>query len=403
MTIRSVLIWLLPLALASPAFAQDERPTGYPRSANEGSTKPVSVSVVYTADIRANAAGGIARGVRYLDNLDLQVALDADRLVGWRGARFFAYAIYNNGARFSPDLVGDIQKVSNVETDVRALRLFEAWVEQDVGRNASLKAGLYNLNSEFDTTQSGGLFLLSSHGIGPDFSQSGRNGPSIFPVTSLAVRAEVKLGRTWLARVAVLDGVPGDPARPTATAIKLSARDGALLVGELDYLAGGTKGAIGTWRYTARFDAIAAGGGASSGQGNAGAYVFVEHRLKGTRADEADGLAGWLRFGIADSRYNAVTRYLGGGLVYTGIARTRPNDQIGLSFAVATFGDRYRASQALLGTPTRRREMVLEAAYLAALAPWLRVQPDVQYVLDPGGSARVTNALVLGLRMKIGQ
>lgn len=70
------------LILAEPALAQDERPTGYPRSANERSDRPVTLSAVYTADIRSNVGGGVARGTRYLDNLDLQVAIDADRLVG---------------------------------------------------------------------------------------------------------------------------------------------------------------------------------------------------------------------------------------------------------------------------------------------------------------------------------
>ncbi|MEG3125694.1 carbohydrate porin [Sphingomonas sp. GB1N7] len=398
--------WIFVVALfllARPAWAQDERPTGYPRSANEGSTRPVSLSGVYTADVRSDIGGGIARGTRYLDNLDLQIAVDADRLVGWHGARLFAYAIYNNGRNFSSDLVGDAQGVSNIETGVRALRLFEAWVEQDVGRNASLKAGLYNLNSEFDTTQSGGFFLISSHGIGPDFSQSGRNGPSIFPVTSLAVRAEGKLGTHWLARVAVLDGVPGDPAHPATTAIKLSARDGALVVGEVNYLSGGMKAAIGAWGYTARFDAIPLGDASSSGRGNAGAYVFAEYRLKGTRADDADGLAGWLRFGIADTRYNPIARYLGGGLVYSGTFKGRKDDQIGLSFAAASFGNRYRRSQALAGKSIGGREIVIEAGYLAVLAPWLRVQPDVQYVIRPGGDTSLGNAVVVGFRLKVGQ
>lgn len=386
-----------------PAWAQDERPTGYPRSANEGATRPVAVSAVYTADIRGNVTGGIARGTRYLDNLDLQVAVDADRLVGWHGARLFAYAIHDNGAHFSSALVGDAQGLSNIETTTRATRLFEAWIEQDLGRNASLKAGLYNLNSEFDTTQSGGFFLLSSHGIGPDLSQSGRNGPSIFPVTSLAVRAEAKLGTHWLGRVAVLDGVPGDPARPAATAIKVSGRDGAFVVAEIDYLRGGTKAAIGAWGYSARFDAIPLAGPPATGRGNAGAYVFAEHRLKGTRADDATGLAGWVRFGIADTRYNPIARYLGTGVVQTGVFPGRAEDQIGLSIASAAFGDRYRRSQALAGKPTDPREIVVEAGYMAALAPWLRVQPDVQYVVDPGGDTRIDDALVVGVRVKIGE
>ena len=392
---------VLPLlAFGSPALAQDQRPTGYPRSANERPEHPVTVSAVYTADIRSNVDGGGKRGTRYLDNLDLQVAIDADRLIGWHGARLFAYGIYNNGVSLS-GLAGDVQTISNIETKVRAARLFEAWVEQDIGDSASVKGGLYNLNSEFDTTQSGGLFLISSHGIGPDFSQSGRNGPSIFPVTSLAIRGEVKLGEHWLGRLAVLDGVPGDPEHPRRTAIKMSGRDGALIVSEVNYLKGGTKAAIGFWRYTARFDALLPGD--VSGRGNEGAYVFAEKRLTGTRADDPTGLAGWLRYGIADTRYNRISGYLGGGLVHTGLSHSRKDDQIGLSFAAIGFGNRYLSAQHLAAIPSEHREIVVEAVYNTILGPWLSVQPDVQYVVNPGGDPRLNNAIVIGLRIKVGQ
>ncbi|WP_380785636.1 carbohydrate porin [Sphingomonas sp. R86521] len=394
---------LVLLGTAAPAYAQDERPTGYPRSANERSDKPVTLSAVYVADIRSNVSGGIARGTRYLDNLDLQVAIDADRLVGWHCARLFLYGLYDNGASLSSDLVGDAQGVSNIETGVRAARLFEAWVEQDVGRNASVKVGLYNLNSEFDTTQSGGLFLVSAHGIGPEFAQAGRRGPSIFPVTSLAVRGEVKLGEHWLGRVAVLDGVPGDPAHPARTAVKLSSTDGALVVSEVDYLSHGTKAAIGVWGYTARFDDVGTSDPAAARRGNKGAYVFAEHRLVGSRADDAHGLAGWLRFGVADTRFNRIGRYIGGGLVHTGTAPGRPDDQVGLSVAAAGFGARYRRDHSALDRDRDRQEVVVETVYNAVVTPWLSVQPDLQYVVNPGGDALRKDAVVTGLRIKIGR
>lgn len=389
------------LAFASAAPAQDQRPTGYPRSANERTGRPVSLSAVHTGEVRGVVSGGIARGARYLDNLDLQVALDADRLIGWRGARLFLYGIYDNGRGLSRTLVGDVQGISNIETRVRAARLFEAWVEQDVGRHASIRAGLYNLNAEFDTTQSGGLFLISSHGIGPDYAQSGRNGPSIFPVTSLAVRGEVALGRNVLVRAAVLDGVPGDPAHPKRTAIRLSRRDGALLAGEVDWLAGGTKIGIGGWVYTARFGALGAAG--PGRRGNKGGYVYAEHRFAGTRADDPAGLAAWLRLGLAETRFNAIGNYAGGGIVYTGLLPGRDRDQAGLSFAAAGLGARFRRAEAVAGRAIGRREVVLEAAYQAVLTPWLSLQPDAQYVIRPGGDPRRGDAVVLGLRMKVGR
>jgi porin len=391
---RRVLPLVALMLAATPAHAQDERPTGYPRSANERHAAPVTLSAVYTVDLAADVAGGRARGARYLDNLDLQAAFDLDRLVGWHGARAFGYVIRDNGTSLSA-LSGDAQGVSNIETLNPATRLFEAWVEQAVGAHGSLKAGLYNLNAEFDTTVSGGLFRLSSHGIGPELAQSGRRGPSIFPVTALALRGEVAVGAHWLFHAAVLDGVPGDPAHPRATAVRIGHGDGALLVSEAAWLDRATKLAVGSWRYTARVTQRALPG--ATGTGDRGVYMLAERQLVGEERGGA-GLSGWLRYGIADRRYNAVRRYLGGGLVRTGTWHGREDDQLGASFACAWIGAAAPAPRGAAG-----RELILEGAYRWVAGSWLSVQPDAQWVIDPSGRRDVPDALVLALRLKVGR
>src|SRR3546814_14121631 len=79
-----------------------------------------------------NVAGGHRRGARYLDNLDLVFEADLDRLAGWTGAQLHVYGLYNNGRSIS-ELAGDTQAVSNIEAGVRALRLYEAWIDQKIG------------------------------------------------------------------------------------------------------------------------------------------------------------------------------------------------------------------------------------------------------------------------------
>jgi porin len=81
----------------------------------------------------------------------------------------------------------------------------------------------------------------------------------------------------------------------------------------------------------------------------------------------------------------------------------RKDDQVGISVADAMFGHRYRTSQALAGKPSGASEVVIEATYRAVLAPWLSVQPDVQYVVSPSGDLHLPDATVVGLRIKIGQ
>ena len=369
----------------------------------------VDLAVVYTAELWRNARGGLRRGERYLDNLDVTLTVDADRALGWKGATLFVYGLYNNGRALSGDLVGDAQTVSNIETGVRGARLYEAWIEQRfAGDRASVKVGLYDLNSEFDTSDVGSLSLLSSHGIGPEFAQSGRNGPSIFPVTSLAIRGDYKLDDRWTLRGAVLDGVPGDPDHPARTAIKLGHGDGALLVGEVAYVGGETKAAIGYWRYTARFPEIApaTGGDGATRRGNDGAYLVVERRLthghKQAGSEDKQGLAGFVQLGVADVRINPIARYMGGGLVYTGLFRREGGDRIGVTIARAGFGERYRNRQASEGGRADEAETVLELTYRTPVTKWLTMQPDLQYVRNPSADPALRNALAIGMRIEVG-
>jgi len=60
-------------------------------------------------------------------------------------------------------------------------------------------------------------------------------------------------------------------------------------------------------------------------------------------------------------------------------------------------------------TPVRRSETYLEATYLYQALAWWQVQPDIQFVIDPGAgianpsdpTRRVGNELVIGLRTNI--
>ena len=402
------------LCVASLATAQGTDQVAQTAPVHDGTAPPsveeeapaIDLSVVHTAELMRNMRGGLGRGTRYLDNLDMTLSVDAERAFGWRGATLFAYGLYNNGERFSEDFIGAAQGVSNIETGVRAARLYEAWIEQRFASDrASVKFGLYDLNSEFDAIEAAALFINPSHGIGPDFSQSGRNGPSIFPVTSLGIRGDYKLADKWLVRAAVLDAVPGDPERPKRTVIKLGDGEGALGVLELNYLGDRMKGAIGYWRYTGPFETLStptSGGGRAENRGNDGVYAFVERRLTREGANDEQGLASWIRLGFADGKLNPIGRYMGGGLSYTGPFKGRDEDQVGLAIGVAEFGDPFRRSSALGGNPLDAREVIIEATYRAPVAPWLTLQPDLQYVIGPGGRPAASNALIVGLRAEFG-
>jgi porin len=163
-----------------------------PCSAERGTRDESSLyelGALYTADALSNVHGGLREGSAWVDYLELAAAFDAGRALGIGDLTAFASLVRTNPATFSDRYVGDAMIVSNIDSE-RALRILEAWF--DWGFNAhgpgSVRVGLYDLNSEFDTTESRGLFINSAYGIGQELAQTGRNGPSIYPVTALAAR-----------------------------------------------------------------------------------------------------------------------------------------------------------------------------------------------------------------------
>jgi porin len=108
------------------------------------------------------------------------------------------------------------------------------------------------------------------------------------------------------------------------------------------------------------------------------------------------------------------------GLVMHEPLRNRPDDTFGLGMGYARLSSAvvgYDTDAAAYGAisspgtyyPIRSAETYVEATYQYQVRPWCQLQPDIQYVFNPGGgivdpsapSQRIQNELVLGVRMTI--
>ena len=118
--------------------------------------------------------------------------------------------------------------------------------------------------------------------------------------------------------------------------------------------------------------------------------------------DDPQGLAGWVRLGFANKTLNPVQRYIGGGLAYTGPFAGRDKNQVGMADGLVEFGNSFRRGLFLEGAQIGAREVIVEATYRAPVTDWLTLQPDLQYVINPGGRPALGNALILGFRAEIG-
>jgi porin len=404
---------------ATTAFARGACAQG---TAADTSAPPRAVTVAfsYTSELATVASGGARRGAVYAGVASAQVTVLLSRLVAWQGARLFVYVLDTHGGAPS-GLVGDVQGVSNLQAPP-AVRLEEAWLQQNMLANqVSLLVGRYDLNTEFHLSQSGNLFANSSFGMGPELALSGVEGPSIFPFTSVGARLDVKPSRNSVVRAAVLDGVPVD--RPDGGVHLFAPGDGVVIVGEAAFLSrpdtstaprsrrfqigrglGRTysgKVAIGGWYYTARFpdlvDTLPSGGPVQR-RGSGGVYVIADQTVWAARGGSPGPLTAFVQLGVGDWRVNQVGSYVGAGLTLTGPFRHREKDQLGLAVAAARNGSHFARAQVALGV-VASGETAIELTYVAQLGSWMTVQPDVQYVINPGGTRATRNALVPGLRI----
>lgn len=368
----------------------------------------------YAGELVQDAVGGSRRGVAFAGAAGVQATLLLGRLVGWHRARLFVFALDTHGGAPS-DLVGDVQGVSNLEAPA-TVRLEEAWLQQNLlGNRLSWLVGRYDLNTEFYRLQSGALFINSSFGIGPEFAQSGVAGPSIFPNTAVGTRVDFKPSANVVWRAAVLDGVPVD--RPGDGIRVFAPGDGALVVAEVALLARpdtvsvprqrrfgigrgrarpyAGKVALGAWYYTARFPDLVdtlPNGASVQHRGSGGAYLIGDLTVRSVTA--------FAQLGLGDGRVNQIGGYLGGGLTLTAPFPSRAQDALGLAVAAARNGSHYVRAQASAGAPAAG-ETTVELTYLAQFGSWLAVQPDVQYVIHPGGTRATRNAVVPGLRVAL--
>jgi porin len=382
------------------------------------------LTAVYTGTLANSIAGGVTRGSVVQEAATLQADLRLRTLIGWKGARLFVSVIGSAGP--SPDpLIGDLQGVLSTVAPP-GVWLEEAWLEQNMLDNrVSLLVGRYDVNAEFYRLQSSASFLNSSFGIGPELGLSGVEGPSIYPFTAIGTRVEYKPTRNAVFRAAVMDGVP--VTRPDGGIHLLAPGDGAFAIGELAILSRPTtngvirdrrfhigrgtspayaaKLALGVWGYTTNISDLAdtlSNGSPVVHDGSAGAYVIGDAIVwRRTGAKDTTLLALFGQFGIGDPMVNAVGAYAGGGVSLTGPLRHRASDQLGLGVASAQVGSHYRRAQRASGVETFSPETVIELTYLANVARWITLHPDVQYVLRPGGNSRLANALVPGLQITL--
>jgi porin len=397
----------------------------------------ITLTLTDTTDLLGNVSGGIKTGTVGLGAVQPQLDLDLQKLAGWQGGLIHIHGLVTYGPLFSADYLGNILAVSNIEAGPMA-RLYAFWYEQNGPNDLwSVRVGLMLADSQFLQSKTASTFI--NNGISwPEFLAANlpASGPA-FPLPAPGVRVRVKPRGDIELQAAVFSGDPsgGDGSNqpaPLPTGTVFSFSGGAFVIAEASYLpnqgkdAGGLPGAyrIGTWYHTSalfadqRFDnqGLSLANPLSTGiplehAGDDGVYGVIDQMLYRVPGTDDQGISGFFRAGGVPNDRNLINFYADSGLAYKGLIPGRPDDKIGIATSVARVSDNASALDADIGFfsgnpfyPVRSSEAVIEVTYQAQLKPWWMLQPDLQYVINPGGGVLNPdgelrrNALVIGVR-----
>lgn len=347
------------------------------------SEEGIDFEFVTTLEGVQNISGGVANSSRGLANFDLVMDAQGQALGFPETGDLHVYFLGNAGGTPS-EMIGDVQVTSNIEAP-STLKLYELyWRQRFADDDIAFLIGLHDYNALFDVLETAGLFMNSSFGISPDISQVP---PSIFPTTSLAAIGSIFPTANTYVYAGVYDGDPGDPDKPYGTQIILQRDDGLFYALEGGYQneETGTKLGAGAWYRTTDFVASTNG---RMYKDNVGVYAIGEASL-------AENWAAFFQVGNADKHRNEVGLYVGAGVTRSAV--WTEDDTIGIGMALAFSSDEYDK----FDPEVEEYEMAVELTYELPITEWFTLQPDIQWIKNPGMDPSINDALALGLRAYI--
>lgn len=396
------------LVLAAPAFADEatERPSLLEQIVPGGRVgewrrslvdRGFTPYLVYTGSMWSNVSGGIRTGTEFDGYLDTGVGVDLETLGAWRGLGLQASLHWFQGRQPSAVLVGvDVAQAVNPWEASNAIRVFDLYLSQRLGDDGVVRVGQLAVDSDFMQSRYAANMLNSAFGDLPP--QNVNLDVPVYPVAGPGIYAAGKLAELLTGRIGAYTAETApDVSGNHGFEWRLGNNAGYALFAELTASAspGGLPGAytVGGYGASVRQQKLVDDGLVYAKWSG---WLIADQALQVD--DQGNPVVGvFARFSWSpEDGADVVTIYGDAGLNVFGPIRSRPDDVLGFAGSVGRYSDAYRESaQAPSGGGA-----VLELTYQIAATPWLVVQPDLQYVIDPI-FAGARDATVIGLEMVV--
>ena len=393
----------------------------------------IDFSFTYTNNIAGNVTGGKQRSATYTDNVGFGVEFDFEKLINWKGATLTLSGLNRSGQSLSEIAIGNQFTVQQVYGGQTAMYYAMAFEQKLLDDKVAIKLGRFATGDDFASSPL--YWLYMNNGIDGN--------PQALPVNT---QFSAYPWAVWAARVRI-DPTPEFNAMFGAYQVSsrvfdrgyhgldwsIRPNDGVLLISQFGWtpeffkrpvpqsasdgkavadgksapdaksfkapVATMMKGLPGHYWFGAYYSPwqFAQFGTSDTTSNSYGFYWHLDQMVFQEEPGSSQGLTLWSAFVLSPQQNIAKLPFqVNGGVVYQGLIPSRDNDMTTFGVAYGQFSDDYAsASEAALGGYADY-ELVFEWGYKVQLSKFLFVQPNIQYVINPGGTHTIPNALVLG-------
>ncbi len=396
----------------------------------------VDISATYANNIAGNVTGGKSRGFTYADNFGFGVELDMNKLVGWQGATLVVSGLNRDGTSLSQDYVGNQFTVQQIYGGSAVMFYALALDQRLFDDKVSIKIGRFATGDDFASSPI--YWLYMNNGIDGNPQALPVNTQfSAYPWAVWAARLKVQPTPEWNGMLGVYqvsnrvfdrayhgldwsirpnDGVlvisqigwtpeffkkpvPKNTTNDGKTVVKKDGKSFKEPVSETEM-----KGLPGHYWFGAYWSPweFSQFGTTEKATNSYGFYWHLDQMVYQEAPGSDQGLTVWSAFVLSPQQNIAKLPFQANvGLAYQGLIPTRDTDWTTFGIVYGKFSRNYARTVDALDQGYPSYELVLEWGYKVQITKFAFVQPDVQWVINPGGTGDIPNALVLGAQMGV--
>lgn len=384
----------------------------------------VEVFAFYNSIFSGNVSGGIhPRNATYVDDAWVGVKFDLDRIFGWKGGQLVISGVNRDGDDLTHKYIGSIYSTQQMVGGQRPF-LYQLYLRQKfLDDKLVLKIGRYGASDDFNASPLYGYSL--NNGIDGDI----RN--VLFDTRFSAYPFPTYMGALFYdptpefnAKIGIFQVSEGMFENDdNGLNFGIGDRDGYTIIGQFGWTPQFNKQAVSVessdgkstsgsvtkgmpghywfgftysnWELYQKF-----GGGFQND--SYGFYAHADQMIYQETLGSDEGLTVFVASGYyPQSEISIVPFQINAGLNYKGLFPSRNDDRTLLYFIYGDISDDYARNTRVRGGRLAESEKVLEVAHRFQLTPWSYFQPDLQYVIDPGGTGDIPDAVVIGAQMGV--